>query len=538
MGGTLSQIVFQPPRYPEGPPRDADFIPLTTKGGETIQSLHIKGGDGGLTLLYSHGNAEDISAAKEYFKHLAALCRVDVFLFDYVGYGCSSGKPSERGVYESIEAAFEYLTQKLHIHPSNIIAYGRSLGSGPSVHLCVHHELGGLILQSALLSIHRVALQLRVSLPFDMFVNKDKIGKVKCPIFCIHGTNDEVVPLSHGIGLGSAIVAGAVQEGPPEGEPLLGGGGGPQQLGGDGEETLFCGPQTIFQTCDATKLSTAAAAAAGGQCCYGAGLLAWRPLFLFLEVKRQERRQVSASTLTAGFSESERLAPRQRETGKKRKATGDGGWSSCRRAMLSRNRHACSLATAAEPHSKREETDMVFLRLANCSSHAQCKAAFGFLWNYPSTFEKAQEVLAHCSRPFKCLTQNQNTCNVKKTNSSSSTLYMQQQRVQFNPNTDSRRQETAARGCCSSIQYIPQLDKVVPHTTQGGPLLQSTVTAGHPPSQGGASALEAPTLLKHELKGPHKGPPSVWLKSAESSVFCAVGPPSQGIMRAPSSLTM
>ncbi|KAL8450315.1 hypothetical protein Emed_002573 [Eimeria media] len=201
MGGTLSQIVFQPPRYPEGPPHDADFIPLTTKGGETIQSLHIKGGDGSLTLLYSHGNAEDILAAKEYFKHLAALCQVDVFLFDYVGYGCSSGKPSERGVYESIEAAYEYLTQKLHIHPSTIIAYGRSLGSGPSVHLCMHHELGGLILQSALLSIHRVALQLRVSLPFDMFVNRDKIHKVKCPVFCIHGTNDEVVPLSHGIEL-------------------------------------------------------------------------------------------------------------------------------------------------------------------------------------------------------------------------------------------------------------------------------------------------------------------------------------------------
>ncbi|KAL8425680.1 hypothetical protein ACSSS7_008344 [Eimeria intestinalis] len=152
MGGSLSQIVFQPPRYPDGPPHDADFIPLTTKGGETIQSLHIKG----------------------------------------------SGKPSERGVYESIEAAFDYLTKELHIHPSSIIAYGRSLVLGVAAaaaafvvaaalaaavaaaiaafagYLCfasgwLCHELGGLILQSALLSIHRVALQLRISLPFDMF---------------------------------------------------------------------------------------------------------------------------------------------------------------------------------------------------------------------------------------------------------------------------------------------------------------------------------------------------------------------------------
>ncbi|OEH78703.1 hypothetical protein cyc_03069 [Cyclospora cayetanensis] len=161
MGAALSRVVFQPPQYPGGPgtpPETSDLVTLTTKKGDTIHAFHIKGGGGTLTLLYSHGNAEDITLSRGYFQQLAAFCAVDVFLYEYVG-------------------------------------------SGPSVHLCALHPLGGLILQSALLSVHRVALRLRLSLPGDLFKNIEKIHKVECPVFSIHGTNDEIVPVAHGIEL-------------------------------------------------------------------------------------------------------------------------------------------------------------------------------------------------------------------------------------------------------------------------------------------------------------------------------------------------
>ncbi|CDJ69393.1 hypothetical protein, conserved [Eimeria necatrix] len=161
MGGAISKIVFQPPRYPGGPPGGPpgapDLIALKTKSGETIHAIHIKSG-GSLTLLYSHGNAEDILMAFSFFKSVSSALQVDLLLYEYVG-------------------------------------------SGPSVHLCARERVGGLILQSALLSVHRVALRLRFSLPFDLFKNINKIKKVFCPVFCIHGTNDEVVPLYHGIEL-------------------------------------------------------------------------------------------------------------------------------------------------------------------------------------------------------------------------------------------------------------------------------------------------------------------------------------------------
>ena len=71
------------------------------------------------------------------------------------------------------------------------------MGSGPSCHLAEKHKLGGLILQSAFLSIFRVFVHFRFNLPYDSFINQDLIGNIKCPVFIIHGTNDEIVPFEN-----------------------------------------------------------------------------------------------------------------------------------------------------------------------------------------------------------------------------------------------------------------------------------------------------------------------------------------------------
>lgn len=63
-----------------------------------------------------------------------------------------------------------------------IILYGRSLGTGSSIHLASKFPVRGLILQSGLLSIHRVGLNLRLTLPGDMFCNIDKVNIINSPI--------------------------------------------------------------------------------------------------------------------------------------------------------------------------------------------------------------------------------------------------------------------------------------------------------------------------------------------------------------------
>eukprot|EP00913_Durusdinium_trenchii_P007835 g7353.t1 len=49
-----------------------------------------------------------------------------------------------------------------------------------------------------MVSIYRIPFRLRFTLPGDIFTNIDKIGDVCCPVFVIHGTRDEIVPVWHG----------------------------------------------------------------------------------------------------------------------------------------------------------------------------------------------------------------------------------------------------------------------------------------------------------------------------------------------------
>ena len=124
--------------------------------------------------------------------------------YDYTGYGLSSGEePSEEAVFADAEAALEYLVSVVNMPHHNIVLYGRSLGGGPSTYLAQKMSLAGspprgLVLQSPFLSAYRVAFHFRFSMPGDQFCNIDRIGDVLCPVYVIHGTNDEVVPFWNG----------------------------------------------------------------------------------------------------------------------------------------------------------------------------------------------------------------------------------------------------------------------------------------------------------------------------------------------------
>lgn len=146
-------------------------------------------------MLYSHGNAEDLGRIRQRLEHLRTL-GVSVFAYDYRGYGTSQGKPSEQNAYQDIKAAYQYLITRLGISPSQIILYGRSLGSGTSVELASRESIAGLILESPFTSTFRVITRIAI-VPFDRFDNLRKIAKVRCPVLFLHGTQDRLIPLHH-----------------------------------------------------------------------------------------------------------------------------------------------------------------------------------------------------------------------------------------------------------------------------------------------------------------------------------------------------
>lgn len=179
-----------------------DVLLLDTKRGNKIVAFYLKNPYARLTLLYSHGNAADLGQLFDLFVQLKANLRVNLMGYDYSGYGASTGKPSELNTYADIEAVYECLETEYGVSQEDIILYGQSVGSGPTLHLAARlPRLRGVVLHSAILSGLRVVCHVKCTLCFDIYKNVNKIRKVKCPTLVIHGTEDDVVNWLHGNGL-------------------------------------------------------------------------------------------------------------------------------------------------------------------------------------------------------------------------------------------------------------------------------------------------------------------------------------------------
>lgn len=188
------RMIFQP--QPSSYQDTQQFIKLTTSDSVQISALYLPNPQARYTILYSHGNAEDLGDLLWVFSELREM-GFAVFGYDYHGYGTSQGSPTESNTYRDIDAAYNYLTQQQGIAPQRIIAYGRSVGSGPAVDLATRQKVGGLILESPFLTAFRLMTRIPI-VPFDKFRNIDKIQRVHSPILVMHGKLDEVVPFSNG----------------------------------------------------------------------------------------------------------------------------------------------------------------------------------------------------------------------------------------------------------------------------------------------------------------------------------------------------
>jgi len=199
---SLSMLFPRPPvKYDLGP----DYVTLTAPDGTKLVARHWPLAGAKYTLLYLHGNYEDLGSIAEYIPSFTKAGYA-VFAFDYRRYGRSEGVPTESTLNSDTRLAYEYLRTKLGVPADRIIVFGYSLGGGPGVELALHQPVAGLVLQSSFISAYRVMT--RVSLfPGDKFNNLRKAPALRCPVLVIHGTSDNTVPFWHGERLYDAITA-------------------------------------------------------------------------------------------------------------------------------------------------------------------------------------------------------------------------------------------------------------------------------------------------------------------------------------------
>ena len=173
-----------------------DALKIPVRDSEQISAIYLPNPKAAYTLLYIHGNAEDLGDVRFLLERLHSW-GFSVFAYDYRGYGTSDGMPSERNAYQDANAAYNYLTQQLKVSPNQVIVYGRSVGGGSATELANRHPVAGLILESTFTSAFRVVVPFPL-LPFDKFPNLVKLRKVRCPVLVMHGQADLTIPFQHG----------------------------------------------------------------------------------------------------------------------------------------------------------------------------------------------------------------------------------------------------------------------------------------------------------------------------------------------------
>ncbi|KAM9789650.1 alpha/beta hydrolase domain-containing protein 17A-like [Neosynchiropus ocellatus] len=180
-----------------------DVFLTRSNRGNRIGCMYIRcAPNARFTVLFSHGNAVDLGQMSSFYIGLGTRINCNIFSYDYSGYGVSTGKPSEKNLYADIDAAWHALRSRYGISPENIILYGQSIGTVPTVDLASRFECAAVVLHSPLTSGMRVAFpDTKKTYCFDAFPNIEKVSKIPSPVLIIHGTEDEVIDFSHGLAL-------------------------------------------------------------------------------------------------------------------------------------------------------------------------------------------------------------------------------------------------------------------------------------------------------------------------------------------------
>ena len=176
---------------------------VTIKTGDGIQltGWFIPSPNPRATILLSHGNGGNISHRLDKIKILHDL-NLDILIYDYRGYGRSTGRPSESGLYTDAQAMYDYLMNEKKIPSQKIIAYGESLGSAVTIDLAGKRDIGAIIIESGFTSIYDMAKSVFLYVPqFFLSTRFDALEKMKrltIPKLIMHSPEDKIVPYKQG----------------------------------------------------------------------------------------------------------------------------------------------------------------------------------------------------------------------------------------------------------------------------------------------------------------------------------------------------
>lgn len=206
-------LLFFPARFPPDFPGipslegvDGEDIFFSGSMGQNLNGWFFNKPGAQYVILFSHGNSGNLTI-RHHLSRLMLRAGFSVFVYDYQGFGRSTGRPTIHGICSDGEAAYDYLANERGYKPENILLYGESLGVSVATYLSSVRPCSGLILQSGFASLMRIAFLhfplLRIY-PSSLFPKPalDNVSILRgstAPLLVIHGELDRVIPVQHSV---------------------------------------------------------------------------------------------------------------------------------------------------------------------------------------------------------------------------------------------------------------------------------------------------------------------------------------------------
>jgi uncharacterized protein len=183
-------------------------LSIATEDGEQLRAWAMVHAAPHAQIVYFHGNGGNLSI---WAPILTGVARqgFSILAFDYRGYGSSTGRPSERGLYRDVDAIVKQFWEGPRQHV-RVVYWGRSLGATMAAYAATIHPPDGLILESAFPDVRTLVRFWPLMAVLSWFSSyrfpaAEFMQRVQAPVLVMHGDRDSVIPFGQGQALFETI---------------------------------------------------------------------------------------------------------------------------------------------------------------------------------------------------------------------------------------------------------------------------------------------------------------------------------------------
>lgn len=171
---------------------------FTLKSGRrSLSAVYVSAGEGAPAFVICHGIGERV----EYWGRVQSLLRregVSSLVFNYTGFGASSGRACSTSCEEDTLAAVEELTRRC---VREIFLLGFSMGTGIAPEIASRVKVNGLILCQGFSSLREAAQVAGIPrwvtlLATDVWRTEEQVRGLDVPVLVVHSEDDGLFPVT------------------------------------------------------------------------------------------------------------------------------------------------------------------------------------------------------------------------------------------------------------------------------------------------------------------------------------------------------